>query len=156
MSMREKIIAFFAVLSIIGGIYYFSIPYIGAGISPRATFRKPDLNGFVQEATSALIQENDTKKYRFIMEQIDADWRNPFFEPEEKSIQSKSNIKSLPQYSGYVIMGNRRIAIIGGVEYAVGDVLEQSGYKVVEIHPTHVVIKIDENSLLNIPLIETD
>jgi len=154
MSLREKIIGFLCILSIIYGIYYFSIPYIRFGNSPAPVFGEPDLNEFVQKTTAALIQDNETNKYQFIIEQINADWAYPFLVQKEKIPQEDLTPAVLPQYTGYLMMGNRRFAVIDGQEYTIGEILEENGFKIVSIHPTHVTIQGKRGNLIEIPLVE--
>ncbi len=154
MSLREKIIGFLCILSVLYGICYFGLPHIRFGISPEPGFGEPDLNSFVQKTAAALVQDNEIEKYRFISEQIHADWENPFFEPKKRVRPKTIDPDVLPQYTGYVMMGNRRFAIIDGLEYATGDIMEQNGYEVMEIRPTHVNIKVDRNEFIDIPLVE--
>lgn len=154
MSPREKIIGFLCILSIIYGIYYFSMPYISFGTSPKPVFGEPDLNEFVQKTTAALIQGEETKKYQFIIEQINTDWEYPFPEHKEEMLQKDLDPAVLPQYTGYLMMGNRRFAVIDGSEYTIGEMLEEKDYKIVNIHPTHVTIEGKRGNLIEIPLVE--
>jgi hypothetical protein len=52
--------------------------------------------------------------------------------------------KSIPDlnvsYTGFLRMGDKRFAIINGVEYASGDRLDQGEYMVSSITPSQVVI----------------
>ena len=152
MSLREKIIVSLCIFSVLYGIYYFALPYISFGISRKPGFGEPDMNSFVQKTTAALVQDDEIEMYRFISEQIHADWKNPLFEPEQK-VRPKT-IGVIPQYTGYVRMGSRRFAIIDGSEYTTGDMMEQNGYEVMDIQPTHVTVKAGRNDFIDIPLIE--
>ncbi len=154
MSLREKMIGFLCILSIVYGIYYFSMPYVSFGTSPKPVFGEPDLNEFVQKTTAAMIQGEETKKYQFVIEQINADWEYPFLERKEGISQEDLKPADLPLYTGYLMMGNRRFAVIDGSEYTIGEMLEENGYKVVSIHPTHVTIKGKRDNLIELPLVE--
>lgn len=154
MSPREKIIGFLCILSVIYGIYYFSMPYISFGTSPTPVFGEPDLNEFVQKTTAALIQGNETKKYQFVIEQINADWTDPFPAYKKEISQNDLEPDDLPQYTGYLMMGSRRFAVVDGSEYTIGEILEENGYKIISIHPTHVTIKAKQGNLIEIPLVE--
>jgi len=45
-------------------------------------------------------------------------------------------------YSGYLEIGDRRLAIINGIEYETGDELAMGGYIVRGIYPNRVVIEV--------------
>lgn len=47
-------------------------------------------------------------------------------------------------YSGYVIVGRQRMAVIDGLEYAVGDELDQGGIIVREIQRSNIVLEVSE------------
>jgi hypothetical protein len=130
------------------------MPYLSLGNSPKPVFGEPDLNEFVQKTTAALIQGEETKKYQFVIEQINADWAYPF--PIHKEDPSQDYLKPavLPQYTGYLMMGNRRFAVLDGSEYTIGEILQENGYEIVNIHPTHVTIKGKQGNLIEIPLVE--
>ena len=44
-------------------------------------------------------------------------------------------------YSGFVVAGDKKMALINGVEYMVGEQLETGGYFVSEITPDYVMIE---------------
>ena len=43
-------------------------------------------------------------------------------------------------YTGYLRMGDKRLAIINGMEYEAGDILEPDGFIIRSISPRRVVI----------------
>ena len=53
------------------------------------------------------------------------------------------------RYTGYVEMGNVRLAIINGNEYETGDRLEQGGYIVKSISPTRVMLVTTDGSKIS-------
>ena len=46
-----------------------------------------------------------------------------------------------PHFTGYVELGSGRLAVVDGMEYQVGDMLESGGYKVVAIAPDLVALE---------------
>jgi hypothetical protein len=57
-------------------------------------------------------------------------------------------------YSGYVETPRHRVAVINGIEYAVGDRLDQSSYTLRQITPQQVLIDAPQQRMLAIPLVE--
>jgi hypothetical protein len=43
-------------------------------------------------------------------------------------------------YTGFLRMGDKRLAIINGMEYEVGEILEPGGFTIRSISPSRVVI----------------
>ncbi len=106
------------------------------------------LNAFitkVAEAAKEGLSETDT----YIIQRAETQWiQDPLIriqkplkvenEPQEKVEPVKPELAI--KYTGYIEMGNMRLAIINGNEYEAGDRLEQGGYIVRSISPTQVVI----------------
>ncbi|HSO18549.1 MAG TPA: hypothetical protein VLT88_03770, partial [Desulfosarcina sp.] len=57
-------------------------------------------------------------------------------------------------YAGYIETPRRRVAIINGIEYVVGDQLDQSSYTLRQITPQQVLIDGPQQRMLAIPLVE--
>lgn len=87
-----------------------------------------------------------------------ADWqRDPFIDSRSVVMQTKTGVTKKGQgrirkrvrqkipipdfiYSGYLEMGKRRVAIVNGLEYLVGDSIDSAGYYLADIQPEKVVI----------------
>ncbi len=59
-------------------------------------------------------------------------------------------------YSGYLIMGEKILAVINGLEYETGDMLDESGLFVLDISPARVVIGWREGDQKVIPITESE
>lgn len=116
-----------------------------------ATQKLENLNAFitkVAEASKAGLSKED----QYIIQQAEADWKqDPLISAELKDrpqseINKASQIQrvSIPDlnvaYTGFMQMGDKKFAIINGVEYTAGDRLEEGEYIVRSITPRQVVI----------------
>jgi hypothetical protein len=102
----------------------------------------------VAEASKAGLSKED----QYIIQQAEAEWKqDPLISAElkdrpESELQKAQQVTkvSIPDlnvaYTGFMQMGDRKFAIINGVEYASGDRLEQGDYIVRSITPRQVVI----------------
>ncbi|MBW1842012.1 MAG: hypothetical protein JRI75_09495 [Deltaproteobacteria bacterium] len=148
MAKREKVILILMVLTILGGgyIYFFSSPQdadIGIPV------KDPDvLNRFVADVVGSLRSSEPTKNDRFVLARAASEWKKDPFLPAELNVTSEVSIDEDKviagdinfTYSGYIDMGNRKLAIINGMEYETGEALEQGVYILKRISPIQVVI----------------
>lgn len=151
MSRREKIIVFIAFLTLLYGAYDFfiaspakkskSIPVVHNAAPIAKTI---DTNKLVKEI-SDILQENETiKAETYVAMSAEKEWKNDPFsasnvlhsESTKVSIGRMKEIRLI--YSGYLEVGTRKIAVINGMDYQVGDELEINGYTVKHITPSQV------------------
>ena len=89
--------------------------------------------------------------------------RDPFFERKSyrELVQSKASAKAVADtgkkitfnYTGYIEYGGRKMAIINGLEYAAGDVLETKGYLLRTVTPAKVTIEnVDSKTKIEVSL----
>jgi hypothetical protein len=83
----------------------------------------------------------------YIFEVASMDWgRNFFYQwPPETEVTPQDpwmeeDIEPLT-YSGYIEMGQRRLAIINNMEYQEGDMLARTGFRIMSISPGEVIIE---------------
>ncbi len=154
MTTRERIIVGLMLLTVAYGVYavFFegnAKPQEIATIS--ATKQLENLNVFitkVAEASKAGLSKND----EYIIQQAEAEWKqDPLISAElkdrpESEIQKAQRVTRVPipelniAYTGFMQMGDKKFAIINGLEYASGDRLEQGDYIVRSITSRQVVI----------------
>jgi hypothetical protein len=155
MTTREKIIVGLMLLTVAYGVY--AVFFEGKGAPPReiatisATKQLENLNTFIAkiaETSKAGLSKED----KYIIQLAEAEWKqDPLISAElkdrpESEIQKARQVTkvSLPDlnvaYTGFMQMGERKFAIINGVEYTSGDQLEQGGYIIRNITPNQVVI----------------
>ena len=155
LNKRQIIIIIAAVLAASYGLYEF----MSGGISSKATkTNKSDSGGkniVMDSLTSDLIKDRLSGVDVYVISRAEADWqKNPFWERNsyrEWANKDKSDVKiseAAPVakivYSGYVEAGNKKMAVINGVEYSVGDKLEVGGYVLKKITATKVILN-DKN-----------
>lgn len=129
MTVREKLLLAFMGLALAGGGVQFALNMLPAAApqdEAEALQRARAVSGDVSAALQGLaISEGQ----RYILATaLRPASGNPFTLPEvlagsQHSVQDTSGLV----YSGYVRVGNAALAIIGGLEYGVGDALPNTG-----------------------------
>jgi hypothetical protein len=157
MSNREKIIVGLMLLTVVYGIY--ALFFEGKGkssITPTAsvsaTEQLENLNAFITKVAEA-SQAGLSKEDKYIISRAESAWKqDPLTtveltdRPEDEINRPKKQVIQTtgPQldvsYTGFMQMGDKKFAIIDGLEYTAGDELEQGGFKVRNITPRQVVI----------------
>ena len=157
MSNREKIIVGLMLLTVAYGVYaLFFEGKVKSSATPiasvSATQQLENLNAFitkVAEASRAGLSEKD----KYIISRAELAWKqDPLTtveltdRPEDEINRQKQQVIQTtgPQlnvsFTGFMQMGDKKFAIIDGLEYAAGDELEQGGFVVHSITPRQVVI----------------
>ena len=142
-------------LTVVYGVYTVFFEGKGGGVEPVAAISSTrdleNLNAFITKVAET-SKAGLTGKDKYIIERAEAKWKqDPLVSvnltnmPESEIQKSKEVTRvSIPNlkvsYTGFMQMGDKRLAIINGVEYAAGDELEQGGYMVRSITPSRVVI----------------
>jgi hypothetical protein len=157
MTNREKIIVGLMLLTVAYGVY--ALFFEGKAksstttlASVSATKQLENLNAFIAkiaEASKAGLSKED----KYIISRAESPWKqDPLTtvelteRPQDEIMQQKQQVvKSTgPQlnasYTGFMQMGDKKFAIINGLEYTTGDELEQGGFVVRSITPRQVVI----------------
>jgi len=145
-------------------IYFFTSPSETDVISPEKGAET--LNNFMTDLARTLeeskLSENDT----YLLSRAETEWpKDPLLQPglivksevtvekEEEVFHEEVNFT----YSGYLDVGSRRLAIIDGMEYEIGEALEGGKYYIKKITPVQVVIGATEgNREIIFPLEEAD
>ena len=153
MSKREKVIlviVFFVVVYGIYNVFLCSPPKTSSVDNSGESKRLDDLiAGVIQDVARENLSETET----YIITRAETEWRSdPFletnglekiFDDAEGAASSKHKVSFT--YTGYLELGDTRIAIINGREYEIGEELESGGYFVESIEPLQVVIRGKEN-----------
>ena len=157
MSNREKIIVGLMLLTVVYGIY--ALFFEGKGkssITPTAavsaTKQLENLNAFITKVAEA-SRAGLSKEDKYIISRAESAWKqDPLTtveltdRPEDEINRQKKQITQTtgPQlnvsYTGFIQMGDKKFAIIDGLEYTAGDELVQGGFEVRSITPRQVVI----------------
>jgi hypothetical protein len=157
---REKIILSITGAFILFAVYYFffygpSTPTVAVKGSSSADSAK-----MMTELATNLKKDDTTEPDAYVIARAESNWEaDPFFKGVLVSAKDKpAGAAKGPEivYSGYVDLGVKRIAVINGNPYEIGDKLEITGaYYLKQIDSTRVVIVDREQSTnITIPLKE--
>ncbi len=152
-------------MTIVYGIY--SIFFTSPSKTGFESLEKGSENSieFVIDAAQNIAEEDFSETNTYIIARASAEWlREPFLKSESplKSEVVSDHAEASAQevnfiYSGYIEMVDKRLAIINGLEYEAGEVLDRTEYIVRSIFPTGVVIGlVGEKNNIFLPLEETD
>ena len=173
MTKREKIIVGVMCLTIVYGAYELlgtrgskksTAPAATTQVNPTDETRK-----FVTDMTQKLVAERRGAEAQQAVKEASSEWtKDPFLQStaplESKSSgsapQKQSSEKTAPApafaFTGFLQTGNTQLAIINGMEYAVGDTIGTSGYYLESISPEGVVIGATNGEKIQLPLSEMD
>jgi hypothetical protein len=170
-NLNKRQILIFAVmlLAVLYGAYeFFSTERKGQAVVATAK-KAADLNTFIGDITLTLTKDTASPVDAHMIKRAETPWlRDPFYERKsyrqltvaDKPVQAGgaatfSVEKSKFNYTGYLDMGSKKIAIVNGSEYAAGDALDVDGYVLNGIYPDRIVIYHRENRrTFDIPLQE--
>lgn len=164
MAKREKIILSLMVLSILAyGFYYFSSDKPADTGIERPEKKEAKLDKFVADIAVKLKKQDISRIDKHIIAMAKSEWAGDPFLRGELPLESQSRQKLVEAhalnvnfiYSGYVEMGDNRLAVINGMEYVVGEELNTGGFIVDSISPAQVVIGIEgTNQTIVLPVEE--
>ena len=157
MSKREIILVFAALIAIIYAVHSLTTSSSSNQSTNNTNIKKTGAVKFIANLSETLEKNTLDKTDIYIIARAEAKWeKDPFLKKEliKKSeiIKKPEPVEEIPKkpepveeiirfrYSGYVEMGDRRLAIINDVEYGTNDELEVTGYIVETIEPLRVII----------------
>jgi hypothetical protein len=147
MSKREKIIVFFAALSLVYGFYIFYIEAPSKKGAMGKSSKLESLNTFISHVAE-LTKESLSEIDSYIVEKAPKQWNkdpllgsdSEFHFKAENTEADLSDLKVNIKYAGYLKMGAKNLAILNGLEYEEGEELEKGGFIVRKIYPEKVII----------------
>jgi len=148
MKKREKIILVLAILALLYGAFNYFI------LSPETdktlqSETENQFSDFLEKTNMTLVRLNilEQKKTNadYLVSMIESEWKNDPFSRVGKTLnknqKSAVDIKMAGLiYSGFIILGNKMLAVIDGMEYTTGEYIKDSGYKIIRITPESVFI----------------
>jgi len=157
MSKREIIIVFAALVAIMYAVYSLFIASSSKQITNDTNIKKTGTVRFIANLSEILDKNALDTTDLYIIARAEAKWeKDPFLKTElakESEVPEKPvPVEEVPRqtvrgeeklsltYSGYIEMGDKRLAIINDVEYETNDELELAGYIVEKIEPFKVII----------------
>jgi len=165
MTSREKIIIGLMILAVGYGVYtvVFSAP--GKAAFPGGGHKElKALNSFVSKI-AAKTKTGLSKEQAYVLQKIRAEWKqDPFVQIQPKPTREEEAekrplvLKRKIAYTGFLEMNDKRLAILNGLEYEIGDRLEPDGLVVREINPTYVVVAAPDrkNMTMTLPMEEVE
>jgi hypothetical protein len=150
MSKREKIIlVVVAIAALAAGYIQFLAPSDkGDGVNIEEV--KKELATFVTSTSAVVAQAKPSDRALYTIAVTRKPWdRDPFIEGEESIYLKKAPDITFPDfsYTGFVAAGMRRLAVIDGMEYEVGQELDPPEFVLRNIFPDKVIIGVKDNEL---------
>jgi len=145
MSIREKILVGLMLLSVVYGAYVWFLPAPQQAATLKQDNEQEVLNAFILKVAEK-INTGFPKNQAYVLQKAEAKWkRDPLIQiepktPEEEEDRQQPVLTSKMIYSGFLRMGDKRLAIINGMEYETGDILEPGGFVIRSISSSRVVI----------------
>lgn len=148
MSTREKIIVGLMILAVMYGVYtvFLSDPQEEAALKGGGDKELVALNSFITKVADK-TKNSLPKEQLYVLQKAKIDWtQDPLLQiqqkvsKEEEAARRPLVLDSKIIYTGFLQMGDKRLAILNGTEYEIGDIMEPGDLIVRNIHPNHVVI----------------
>jgi hypothetical protein len=166
MSTREKIIIGLMVLAVTYGVYtvFLSDPQEKTAFKGGGDKELKALNSFITKVADK-TKNSLSKEQVYILQKAQIDWaQDPLLQIQQK-VSKEEDAARRPLvldrkilYTGFLQMGDKRLAILNGTEYETGDILEPGDLIVRNIHPNHVVIgsAVVKNKKVIVPMEEIE
>lgn len=148
MSKREKIIVSAMIFSILLALVYHLWPAVtGQGAKPADQYSGSEK--IIQEIAAELKKVSASPTENYVIARAEAAWaKDPFYRKVMPSAPKAGPGTGGPDivYSGYVDMGEKKLAVINGSTYRVGEKLDfGSAFFLKSVEPTRVVITDRQN-----------
>jgi hypothetical protein len=150
MKKREKMILAFMLVALLYAAYsLFSGPSTPESKNTNVAAEKElaNVKTLSTQLSEDLKKEALTDTERYILDRAEIEWgKDPFLQQKLSATPegTKGPAGAKPgdfAYSGFVEVGKKRLAIINGMEYQVGEQLESGGYIVKSIEPEQVLLE---------------
>jgi hypothetical protein len=171
MTKREKIIVGVMCLTIVFGAYEL-LGTRGAKKAAPLPQANPteELRKFVTDMTQKMVGDRMGNEYQQMVSQVAVEWtKDPFInsiapiasKSSDPAVSKQPADKATPSpsfvLSGFLQMGKTKLAIINGMEYAVGDAIDTSGHYLQSISTENIVIgRTNGVEKIQLPLSEID
>ena len=164
MTLREKILVGLMIVAVVmGGLILMSEGPNGPSSGEAGKAPQP-LTQMLTRLTAQFDKGISLESSRYTLAMAQSPWQETLFlddarlaaaagRPRDADEALPANVAMV--YSGYIETPGRRVAIINGIEYLIGDQLDQSSYTLRQITPQQVVISTPQQRMLAIPLTES-
>ncbi len=150
MRNRERILVALMVIAVLYGaleLFVFSGRPQRPADDPSAIVDVQDARNAASQAEKALEEAALSDQQRRVLEVAAAPWRPDLFYPlpemeripQDDTVDADSG--SDLEYSGYLAVGDREMAIINGLEYRVGETIAETRYVLRAITPDRVFME---------------
>lgn len=161
MTRREKILVGLMAAAVGLGALVLMGDLRQAGTPDVGSSTPPPLTQMLTRATAQVDAGASMARNRYVLAAAQEPWREALFVTEDRLLSaneaSNGAASPLPSnvalvYEGYIETPHRQVAIINGIEYVVGDQLDQTQYIVRRIASDRVVIETPQERTLAVPL----
>ncbi len=154
---RETIIIALAVLAVICFLVYaFVLPSFKKSASVLVEAEKVDVQKLLAEMGEYAKKDGSIDNIIYTVSKAELTWpRDPFLNEDLASAAAVESRKDKFNYTGFIMLGGKRLAVINGIEYQIGESLTTEGFVVKAINLNDVVLEDATNkSRLSIPIQE--
>ncbi|HTZ39778.1 MAG TPA: hypothetical protein VMB77_06460 [Syntrophales bacterium] len=146
MSKREKIIVVVMVFSVLFSLAYYLTPSLtGTGEKPGEQY--VDSEKIIQEIAVELKKVAALPNENYVIARAEAAWtKDPFYRKMQQAPEKTAAGAREIVYSGFVDMGEKKLAVINGSTYQVGEKLDfGTAFFLKSVEPLRVVIADRQN-----------
>ncbi len=166
MTNREKAIVGLMVLAVVYGVYivFFAGSKEDAAFESKGDREIEALHSFITKVAEKTKRSLPTEQM-YVLQKAQSEWKqdpliqiNPKMTREKKTQRQPLKLDRKIVYTGFLQMGAKRLAIINGLEYEIGDRLEPDGLIVRNIDPNYVVVgsPVHKNKKVVLPMEEIE
>jgi len=161
MSTREKILVGLMLVSVCLGMVIMFGDKPGHPPATPAADEPKTLIRMLTNLTAQFGNDNSMKGERYTLSMARKPWQDTLFLSSgdilPTSMANPEAAEMLPSnlaliYSGYIETPQRRVAIINGIEYVEGEILDQSRLVVRHIDTQRVILGASANKVFSVPL----
>jgi len=151
MAKREKIILLIMSVVVLFGVYDFLFSSSAKKKTAVTVTGVAETNKFIVDVANSL-KDDFTETNMYIIRQARTDWSQDPFWHKDKERQPETRAEGIVEsvkepkaqesrvYTGYLEMGEQKLAIINGAEYELGDELGRGGPVIKSIDSRQVII----------------
>ena len=161
MNKREKILIVLSSLALLYAVFnFFIFPLFTSDSSDeqggtRTTSNTAEIAEIDRHLLSAQLMVKEKKKIDSLIGLIEMDWNKDPFKaakaPDENSLTLENGSFI---YSGFIQIGSRYLAVINGMEYSPGEIVQESRYTVGRISPDKITLNRNGKQALTLYLKE--
>lgn len=159
MNNREKIFVGLALLAALYAGISFLLPGKSNEIVRTGIDEKP-AEEFLREVAESLASHQLTKAEKVLLEKAEISWPlQPFVSVNMPVLEDTSDSQRQTSveafvYAGYIQVGSRRLAIINGMEYDIGDPVADASLTVRGISSERVVLEDTSGRRIAVPIVD--